>query len=106
MFYIKQNDTSPALKVILKDSADVVIPVTGASVILHMRAKTTGTVKVSAAGEVVDGAAGIVQYEWAAGDTDTVGDYEAEFQVTFADGAIETFPNTDYIKVRVVEEIA
>jgi len=106
MFYIKQNDTSPALEVTLQDSDGNPVNVFGASVEFHMRPQANDTVKVSSPGEVVDGPAGIVRYNWSTGDTDTPGDFWAEFQITYSDSTIETFPNTTYIEVKILEEIA
>lgn len=104
-FYMKQNDTSPAIKIECADGDDAVIPVTGASVDFFMRG-SNGTVKVNGTGSVTDGPNGIIQYDWSAGDTDTVGIFEAEFQVTFAGGEIETFPNKGYISVVIGDDIA
>jgi hypothetical protein len=41
-----------------------------------------------------------------AADTDTIGSYEAEFQITFTDGKIETFPNSDFIRITVTDDIS
>lgn len=105
MFYIKQNDTSPAIQKNCLDYNGDAVNVTGATVEFHMRAKNSSTVKVSAAGSVVNGAAGTVKYQWAAGDTDTAGDFEGEFQITYADSTIETFPNAGYIDIKIKAEI-
>lgn len=106
-FYMKQNDTSPAIKIECADGDDTVIPVTGATVKFFMRA-SDGTVKVNGDGVVVDGPNGIIQYDWdgGAGDTDTVGVFNAEFQVTFSGGEIETFPNKGYISIVIGDDIA
>lgn len=105
MFHIKQNDTSPALRAELKDADDNAVDVREASVEFHMRPVGGTTAVVSAPGSVIDGVNGIVEYSWVNGDTSTVGNYEAEFQVTFANSKIETFPNSRYIKVKIVPEI-
>ena len=104
-FNIKQNDTSPAIQITCLDSDSTAIDVTGASVRFLMRDKD-GTVKVTGVGEVVTPTAGVIKYDWAAADTDTSGGYEAEFEVTYADGTIETFPNVSYIRVTITDDIA
>jgi len=106
MFYIKQNDTSPAIQRQCLDYADNPVNVTGASVRFLMRPVGDSTVKVTGVGSVVDGATGLVKYQWSTGDTDTTGDFEAEFEVTYTDGTVETFPNTTYIKVKITDDIA
>lgn len=90
----------------LKDASDSAVDILGGSVRFHMRAVGSTTVKVDAAAVVTDAENGAVKYEWATGDTDTVGQYQAEFEVTYAGGKIETFPNNSYILVQVVDDIA
>lgn len=104
-FYIKQNDTQPALRAQLKDGDDYPIVLTGASVRFHMRT-LTGTVVVDEAATIITPANGIVQYNWQAADTATVGSYQAEFEVTYNDGSIETFPNSGYIRIQITDDIA
>ena len=104
-FYIKQNDTQPALRAQLKDGDDVPIVLTGSTVRFHMRT-LTGTVVVDAAATIITPANGIVQYNWQAADTATVGSYQAEFEVTYQDTTIETFPNSGYIRIQITDDIA
>lgn len=105
MFVIKQNDTSPALKYSLRP---LDVDLTGASVVFNMRNEIGNTVKIARKPAIIVTAKGnpTVHYEWEAGDTDTVGTYEAEFEVTFANGRVETFPAQPYIKIRIVDDIA
>lgn len=93
-FYIKQNDTSPSIQAALKDASGSAINLLGASVQFHMEA-VDGTLKVDAAMTVTDTSGGVVQYDWQAGDTDTAGTYYVEFEVTYADSSVETFPNNN-----------
>ena len=44
-------------------------------------------------------------YNWAEGDTAVAGLYEAEFEITFADEAVETMPNSENIVVKVVVDL-
>ena len=106
-FYIKQNDTRPAIAANLTDANAAAVNLTGATVRFSMRVEPAGTVKVSAAAATIDDAeAGQVSYNWTASDTNTADDYEAEFQVTFVGGAVQTFPGRNWIAVHVIDDIA
>lgn len=97
-FYIKRGDTSPALRFALEPA----VGLTGASVQFQMRLRGGVTV-IDAPGSIVEGAT--VEYAWVAADTAEAGLYEAEFRVTYADGAVETFPNSGFLTVRVAEDV-
>ena len=103
-FSIKQNDTSPSLQATLKDASLTPVNIIGATVMFHMKS-IDGTVKVDQQMTIVNGAGGVVQYDWQSGDTDTVGTYYVEFEVTYLDGSIETFPNNGNKVVSVVKEL-
>lgn len=103
-FNIKQNDTSPSLQATLKDASGTAIALTGASVRFHMKA-LDGTVKVDAAMAITNASGGVVQYNWQTGDTNTVGSYSVEFEVTYSDSTIETFPNNQNLTISVVKEL-
>ena len=103
-FSIKQNDTSPSLQATLKDSAQTPVDLTGATVMFHMKS-VDGTIKVDRQMTVTNAAGGVVQYDWQSGDTDTVGTYYVEFEVTYADSSVETFPNNGNRAVSVVREL-
>lgn len=105
-FYIKRNDTSPSLLGTLEDGAGAAVNVNGATVRFHLRSFGAQAIKVDAAAVVVSGLTGVVRYDWQPGDTDTIGSYQAEFEVTYADGTIETFPNDGYTRVEIVGDIA
>jgi hypothetical protein len=101
--FIKQNDTSPSLTATLRGIGDL----TGATVVFHMRPKNEKTPKViNGAVDITDVAEKIVRYDWVTGDTDTAGNFEAEFQVTYAGGRIETVPNNSYIDIKIIDDIA
>lgn len=104
-FSIKQNDTAPSLRATLLNGSGNVIDLTGATVRFHMRELGKTTIIVNQACTVINAAGGIVQYDWVAADTDTIGSYQAEFQVTYSDGTIETFPNDSYIRVDIIDDI-
>jgi len=105
-FYIGQNDTAAPITRDLKDAFGAPVNVTGASVRFSMRVKPAGTVKVDAASAtVVNGGIGRVRYTFSATNTNTADEYEGEFEVTFSDGSIQTFPNRGYIPVVVQDDI-
>jgi hypothetical protein len=104
-FFIKRNDTTPAIRYKLKPAA---VDLTGATVQFQMRAR-----RPRGAPPVIDTAAVVVtetgtptvEYTWQEGDTDNAGVYEAEFRVTYANNEVETFPNDGFISVKVSEDI-
>jgi hypothetical protein len=106
-FIIKQGDTGPSLAANLVTPSQQPADLSGASVLFHMRnARSTTASVLTAAAVVVDAENGQVRYDWQTGDTDVAGDFEAEFQVTYADNTIETFPNSGYVNISIIEQIA
>jgi hypothetical protein len=104
-FYIKRGDTSPAIRYAL-DPASVVL--TGATVRFQMRARRSrGGATLIDAPAVVVTATGTptVEYQWQTGEIANAGIFEAEFRVTYADGRVETFPNDEFISVKVSEDV-
>ncbi len=101
-FTIKRGDTSPTLQYELSPTPNL----TGATVVLNMKTTSgTATITRAAVDVVGDATDGIVEYEWISADTDTVGVYNAEFEVTYSNGKIETFPNDGYIRVKVYADL-
>lgn len=91
-FVIKQYDTSPSLKTTLVDSDGLPINLTGASADFIMKDFNNGIV-LNTPMDIVTPLGGVIQYDWAVGDTDVPGTYYIEFKVTYNNGAVETFPN-------------
>ena len=83
------------------------MPLDGATVVFHMRLAPGGAVKVngSAASIVGEAEFGVVEYNFTASDRDTADVYEFEFEVTFADASVQTFPGLGYIIVDVQDDI-
>ncbi len=104
-FSIKKGDTSPALRATLRYDDCTTINLTGASARFHMRQTGSASVLIDAAAVVVS-VAGIVEYRWTAPNTATVGAYEGEFEITYSDGKIETFPSDGFIAIEIVDSIA
>jgi hypothetical protein len=104
-FYLKQNDTVPSLRAELQNGSGAAVDLVNATVRFHMRAVGSATATVDADASVIGASTGIVQYDWLAEDTVTIGSYQAEFEVTYPDGTIETFPNDGYIRVKIIDDI-
>lgn len=104
IFYLKRGDTSPALLYRL----DPTVNLAAAEVVFNMRPRGGGPAVLERAAALInaDPADGVVRYEWAPGDTEEAGRFEAEFEVTYADGTVETFPNDDFIIVQITGDIA
>lgn len=104
LFRIKSGDTRPYFAVTLSYTDGTAVVLTGASVLFKMR-DDSGALKVNAAAVVTDAASGQCEYRPVAADTDTPGNYLAEWQVTFADGTIQTFPTRNHDRVRVIGDL-
>jgi hypothetical protein len=105
-FTVKTGNRREPIQRTLKDSAGVVVNLTGATVKFRMRTNRpagTGSFKVDTTATIVNapGTDGLVKYSWAAIDVDTPGAYRGWFQVTFGDGTVQTFPNDGWILVNV-----
>lgn len=94
-FVIKRNDTSPTMQATLYNPDETAVNLTGATVRFHMKTQDRNTIIVDQPAIIALAAGGVVAYEWQVGDTANNGSYFAEWEVTYADGKIETFPNDE-----------
>ena len=110
-FKIKRNDTAPSISSTLTDSTGTAVDIQSATVDFHMVDRAL-EVKVDASAnndqvtDGSDGSTGMVSYDWAAADTDTSGWYWGEWEVTFSDGTIRTFPTPGRITILVESDLA
>jgi hypothetical protein len=104
---VKQGDTSPSVLRTLQDADGNGVNLTDADVVFNMRRIHGDQTPVIEAGDVtvVDTAAGDVSFDWLPGDTDEAGGFYGEFEVTFSDGSVETFPNDGYVRIAIVAEL-
>lgn len=104
-FYIKRHDVRPALRLTLLDD-ELPVDLTNAGTARLLMSNLAG-IKVDQPVTVLDQTAstGQVEYTWQDGDTDTVGTYNAEIEVTWPGGAKQTFPSNGYFRVRVTKDL-
>jgi hypothetical protein len=107
-FNIKQGNRLPTLRVQCLDGDGVGVDLaTATAQTFSMRHSDTGVAKLTGGACTVVGTTdGIVDYAWAAIDTDTAGDYEGEVTVTFPAGKASTFPGQGRIGVHIEERVA
>jgi len=104
-FSIKANDTLPAFEVSLGIGGGSLDLTTAVSVTFIMREASGGTPKVHAAAIVDNPITGIVRYEWVDGDTDTPGQYQAEWEIAWTGGKKQTVPTTTYHSIDILADL-
>lgn len=60
---------------------------------------------VDDAGTFIDRPTGIVQYAWAAGDTDASGTYNVEVEIDWGAGEKQSFPSTGYFTIVISDDL-
>ena len=103
-FFVKRNDTQPRMLARLTDGYGAAINLTDCSVRFHMKLIACA-IKIDASAAIVTPLEGVVRYDWQPSDTNAAGSYKAEFEVTYPDNTIETFPNDSYIRVEIIDDI-
>lgn len=108
--WVKLNDTAPQIERTLLDGAGDPVDIEAADVRFIMGPILGGDSVIDdvasndQVGDGTDGTIGTVSYGW--DDLGpAAGGYRAEFEVTFAGGAVETFPNSGYLTVAVLADL-
>lgn len=101
---MKQNDTFPPLRAYLQMANGSPITLPEAEVRLFVKDKE-GNFKINTLVDIVDPSKGYVEYNWKSTDTDTVGEYLAELEITFQVGNKLTVPSDGYITLNITKEI-
>lgn len=92
----KVNDRLPEYTAELTQgtgTSRVPIPLAGVTVKLQLRDRASGALKVDADATVDDAGLGKVRYAWDADDLDTVGTYDAYWELTFSGARKMTVPS-------------
>ncbi len=113
-FSIKTGDTSSSIYATLEDDTGTAVDIQAATVRFKLGPLTGGTLVVAAdatnaqiGAGTVDGSTGDVVYNWGTlgAVPGTAGWYRGEWEVTFTNGAIQTFPNDGYMIVAIGEDL-
>jgi len=101
-FTLKDSNTAATGKSLDADNSDTWAPinVTGATVVLRLRALGGTTLKTTLTCTVTDGANGKVATDFPVGTLDTAGTFEGELELTFPNGGIQTVNDLIKFKVR------
>ena len=94
-----QNDLKPDILATLLNCGSLA----GATVRFIM-ADENGANVIDASASIVDATKKQVKYVWQAGDTDTVGTFYGEFEVTYSDTTTQSFPAKDEFVIRIRAE--
>ena len=105
-FQIKRRDTSPSIEAVLQVEDGTPVNITGATVRFHMQNTVNAEVVIDAPATIVTPLAGLVRYDWQGDDTASAGFFAVEWEVTYADGSIETFPNGGNAYINITRDIA
>jgi len=104
---MKSGDTLPSLEATLTNAAGLAVDLTtAASVALHVTTMGTRTVVLNEGGVIVAPTLGQVRFDWDVDDVLPAANYLAEWEVTFNDGSVESFPNNGYFVIRVIAALA
>lgn len=109
-FTLGQGDTGGVLQMTLLNDEEKPVDLSSASVDLEL-APPRGGLVVDADAEVVDPpTSGVVRYppdgdDWPAGVVDTAQTLYGRFEVTFADGSVQSYPNDGYLTLTVTAAV-
>lgn len=104
-FQIKVGDLEPALAVTVTDQNGVAVVLSGtATAQFRWERVDDATTEQTAAAVITDAPNGLVEYQWAVGETDTAGEYQGEFIITDA-GRAQTFPSRNFIKFTINDNL-
>jgi hypothetical protein len=99
---IKQNDTRDAIKATLSNELG---PVNLTDATVRFLMSKRGVKKIDRQVQIQDAISGIVWMTFETGDTNETGLFQAEFEATFLDGRIETFPNDSFILIEIIKDL-
>lgn len=103
-FWTKKGDTSPPISGYLQ-SADGSRPnLTGATVLAKAKNMADNSQLINATCTITDAVNAGISYAWATADTAAAAEARLEFEVTFADDSVETFPKPGFIALHIEDD--
>lgn len=103
---IKRNDTRPYWPVTLTYEDGTIADLTGASVQFLARDRSNqGALKVDVAAIITDAPNGQCEWRPQASETDQAGIFDCEWEVTFSDATLQTFPTRGYDRLKVIGDL-
>jgi hypothetical protein len=96
-FLMVSGDLKPSILATLQFSDGTAVNLTGCTVQFQM--SQGGTTLLNKPAVIVNASAGQVRYDWASGDTNVQGVCKGQFQVTFSDTTVQTFPTAGDFEV-------
>lgn len=103
-FTTKRGDYRAAIKASLKDTSGQPVNLTNCTVKFVM-ADLRNRVKINRNAIIQDAINGVVWFIFEANEVDEAGMFRGEFEVTYADGRVETFPNEGYITIQINSDL-
>jgi len=100
---LKQGMTDP-LQLTLKDKHGNTVNLTGSTLTFNMQDAEGNQVVTAQSVDVTGAAVGEVEYAWGAGDTDEVGEFEAEIHEVTSGSKLVIYPQEDYLLVVILED--
>jgi len=109
-FTLKRHDTASVIQATLVNSGGTAVSVAGGSVLFKMAPISGGTLSAAGTATIEENGStsvGVVHYSWTVGDAAgiTTGLYAGEWEVTFANGTIQSFPNSDPMLINVTSDL-
>ncbi len=107
---LTKNDLQPYYSVAVKNADGTVVNLTGASIVCTMKQAGGSGPKINRQNTgiaITDAVNGQFEYRWQAGETDTPGVYQIEFEVTPQTGGKFTMPNPEQglAQVEIVDSL-
>ena len=100
-FEIFQATTSPVMQATVVDADGDAVDLTGCTVKLYVGKEGDNGARIVNGGSVTvtDGTAGALEYTFSASETASAGEYDAQFEITYAGGEVAR-TNTFTVKIK------